>query len=480
MPAKVATQELSAKKVLLQSLMKCPHRKLEETVSTFKTALEHDPLFAGKCFYALTLDEFNQIRDLEEAGIAFLLTSPHAEHREAGRVTFQTLEPYRAYRAASFIRSSLKVNRQVEGTVVDYLRTLEDNSRRFDGAVKLAADDLHKMYEFFHVKPSKRAQTILFDHKIEAGEVDVMALIKNAKSPEDQAELIVKYKVPYRQATSSIKNMTPTIWVALISVMSPSEALNSRASIEKSGILNDPEIRKLYEGKLNSAASDKRVASTTVGSRKSTKGSDESINRIMAKVEQAKIDSGARITSDTLVAVDCSGSLHVAIDLSKKICPNIAAMCDGKMAVYCFNDVGWSLKTGKGTIEDFRKSFDLVRANGSTSLGAALAKSIEDGFTPEQVVFVTDQGENRSPRLHEVFKAKAKDTKFVFINVGNFNHDVANHLEREGADVSEFDFTANEGTPGWYVNMNNFTTLLTKGGYTDLVGRIMALELPKR
>jgi len=52
--------------------------------------------------------------------------------------------------------------------------------------------------------------------------------------------------------------------------------------------------------------------------------------------------------------------------------------------------------------------------------------------------------------------------------------------ERVGADVSEFEFTARLDTPGWFSSMDNFVTLLTKGGYIELVSRIMELELPTR
>lgn len=469
------TTEISAKRELIRSLMKCPHRKLDETIPVFSNTLNRDPLFAGKCYYALTLSEFNQIRDLAEAGIAFLLTSPHSVHREAGRVCFQALEPYRAFRVADFVRSHLKPNRQVKGAATDYLRELEGNRNRFDGAVRVARRHLHRLYEFYHIRPSDRVQTIIFEGKVPEEEIDPIKLLRECRTPEEQAKIIVEYELPYRQATSVIKGLTPAVWVALIEVMSPVEAMNLRSKVEKSGILRDPKIRRLYENKLSKVAQDKRAATSTITERKSAKGRDERLDKILSEARQAKIDKGDRIKVDTLIAVDCSGSMDVAIESAQKICPHIASLCDAQMKVYCFRETAWELECEDTTFEGFQRAFELIRADGATSLGSALQRAILEGFVPEQVIFITDQGENRRPNLAEV--QDARDIRFIFINVGNIAHYVGEQLEEAGADVAEYDLTLSVGDSGWYSALDNITPLLTKGG---LVERIMALTLPKR
>jgi len=474
------TTELSAKKELLRSLMRCPHRKLEETIPVFSGALGRDPFFAGKCLYALTLRDYNQIRDLGEAAVAFLLTSPHPEHRDAGRVCLQELEPYRVYRVGNFIRQHLRPNRQVKGAIVDYLRRLESDKKRFDGAAAVARNNLHKLYEFYHIQPAERAQAILFDRRVPEGEVDPILLLRKAATPEEQAKVIVDYRIPYRQATSAVKGMTPAMWVALIEVMTPAEALNLRGRVEKSGILKDREIRKLYEKKLALVAKSQRVATSTITERKSARGTDERLEGIVSKARQEKIETGARITVDTLVAVDCSGSMEKAIEASRRMCPHIASLCDAGLAVYCFNEAAWRLDCGGGTFEDFQKAFKLIRADGSTSLGSALRKAVSDGFVPEQAIFITDQNENHPPALVDVYKGN-EDVRFVFLNLGSpRTSKVAQQLEGAGAEVTEFEFDAEPDTSGWYSAMDNFMPLLTKGGYLQLVEKIMSLELPRR
>lgn len=475
------TQELSAKKTLVQSLFKCPHRDLNQTIPVFSNALEKDPLFAGKCFYALTLPDYNRIRDLGEAGVAFLLTSKFQQHRRAGRILFQSLEPYRAYRVARFVRNGIKnPNRQVRKAVEHYLRTLEKDTRRFDGAVRVARKPLHHMYEFYHIKPSPRAQTVLFDRETPPGEVDPVQMLRDAKSPEEQARIIMDHNIPYRQATSALKAMTPAIWVALIQTMTPVEAVNARASIERSGILQDDRIRGIYEDKLRKASESDRVSVSHLKERKSAKGTDKSVEAVTQDVRQQKVDKGAKITVDTVICVDVSGSMEDAIEISKRLCPMVASICDASLWVYCFNNVAWELKYEGNTLADFERAFEMIRADGQTSLGAALQKCVDDGHVPEQAVYVTDQMENTRPVLVDVYNSlisKGTDVRFTFITIGG-QPLVASALEAAMADVVDYNISPRMDQSAWYAELENIVPLLTKGGYADLVNSIMELELP--
>jgi hypothetical protein len=480
----VTSQELSSKKVLLRSLLRCPHRELSDTIGTFSTALESDPLFSGKCFYALTLEEFNRIRDLSEAGIAFLLTSPHAVHREAGRVCFQTLEPYRAARVGKFVRESLKTNRQVKGAIVDYLQTLEGNKNRFMGAAKVARRSLHWLYETYYVPHGELAQAVIFKGEVPPGEADPIELLNSASTPEEQARIIVEYRIPFRQATSVLKGMSPAVWVALIEVMTPNEALISRAAVERSGVLSDPEIRKLYENKLTKIDTDKGASVSTISERKSTKGKDERIDKILKLARQEKVSTGAKIDLDTMIAIDCSSSLGVSIEVSKKLCPHIAAMKgkESELKIYGFNETAWPIKYTEGSLEEFEQIFSLMRANGMTSLGAALKRCVTDGLRPEQIIYVTDQGENTKPSLASVIEKEGlDDARFIFVNVGVACDLLSDELERNGHDVIVFNLTdTNVTSKGWYSVLDNLNPFLTKGGFTQIVEQIMALELPRR
>jgi len=478
-------QERSARRLLLQSLMSCPHRKLEEATPVFQEALQRDPLFAGKACYALTLPEYNRIRDLEEIAIATLLTSSFAEHREAGRVLFQKLEPYRAGRCAFYLRNSLKkVNRQVVGAVEEYLRTLEGHPKRFDGAVLHARKTLHKLYEFFHVKPAPRAQAILFDDEPpENSELYWIKALAKTEDPTKQAKLIVEHKIPLTVATAVIKALTPAVLAALIEVMSPQEAINSRSWLEKGGWLQDERLKQLYLAKLDQAVKDERASVAAIKERKSAKGQYVEVEAKLVAVAEKKMKTGARITRDTLLAVDVSGSMASAIEVAKRLGSMVAPLCDAKLQVICFREHAFALEVKGHTLADWEEAFKMVRADGSTSLGSALEVAWKSGFVPEQAIYLTDQEENAGPRLGNVYQRmlqEGHDPAFIFVNIRSHSRYVSDALEQAGARVQVFDFQEDMNRAGWWVPLDQVTTVLAGEGPVSIVDRIMALELPKR
>lgn len=478
-------QEQSARRLLLQKLLTCPHRKLEEATPVFQEALQRDPLFTGKACYALTMPEYNRIRDLEEVAIATLLTSPFAEHREAGRVLFQKLEPYRAARCAFYIRNSLKkVNRQVKGAVEEYLRALEANPKRFDGAALRARKNLHRLYEFFHIKPGPRAQAILFENKPpEDSQLYWVKALARTQDPAEQAKIIVAHKIPLTVATAVIKALTPAVVAALIEVMSPQEAINSRSWLEKGGWLQDARLKQLYLDKLEQATEYERVSVAAIKERKSAQGQDDEIGAKLAAIAEKRIQTGARITRDTLLAVDVSESMTEAIEVAKRLGSMIAPLCDAKLQVICFREHAFALEVKGKTLADWEEAFKMVRADGSTSLGSALAAAWKSGFIPEQAIFITDQEENSRPFLCNVYNQMLKDghdPAFIFVNIRSDCREVSDALERARARVQVFDFNEDMSRPGWWVSLDQVITVLAGEGPPSIVDRIMALELPRR
>ena len=471
--------------------------------------MERDPLFAGYAFHALAIstgdaklngllppyrkalsgryppkERFNAIRDLGELGCAHLLCSPHREHREAGRCDFQLLEPYRAGRVAFYIREHLKINRQVRGAVRDYLRALEAHERRFDGAVLRARKTLHHLYEFFHVKPAPRAQAILFDDQPPEGSLPYwVKVLAKVSDPTEQAKLIAEHKIPYPVATAALKHLTPAVVVALIEAMSPVEAVNARGWLERGGWLRDERIKALYLEKISKAAQDRRASVAAMKERQSAKGRDEAVEAAIQQAREAKLREGARITRDTLLAVDVSGSMHAAIEIAQRLGALIAPLCDGELRVICFREYALPLEVKGHTLQDWEEAFRLIKAGGSTSLGCALEKALAEGFFPAQAIYVTDQQENSSPRLFQVYRRlqeEGHDLIFVFLNVRSNDERVSGQLEEAGARVAVFHFEEDLSKPGWYVSLEQLIPVLTGEGPIHLVDRILALELPAR
>lgn len=119
------------------------------------------------------------------------------------------------------------------------------------------------LYASLHIRPSDRAQAILFeDDPPEGSRPWMVKRLANAESPREQAELIVEHDVPYTTAVGAVDRVTPPVLVALIDAMSPQEVINNLDQLERRGAFDHPEVRELVEQKLDAARTDDRVSAS--------------------------------------------------------------------------------------------------------------------------------------------------------------------------------------------------------------------------
>lgn len=131
----------------------------------------------------------------------------------------------------------------------------------------------------------------------------------------------MKYRVPYLVAVGAVPKVTPTIAIALLSVMTPQEVLNNLASMQRRGLLNDPEVRKLVEEKLEAAKADARVS--TLKADLAMTHVDEDLAEKVREVRDIRVEQKAEISLPTALFVDKSGSMESAIEVGKRISARI-------------------------------------------------------------------------------------------------------------------------------------------------------------
>jgi len=87
---------------MFRTLLRTPHRKVDEILAIHQEQFERDPNFYGKLAVYAVLEGNCAVRDVNEVFIAMLLASEYREHQEAGYVMFQELPPYQAARVARY------------------------------------------------------------------------------------------------------------------------------------------------------------------------------------------------------------------------------------------------------------------------------------------------------------------------------------------------------------------------------------------
>ncbi len=492
------TEQDRTRMALWNSIVSVPHRDYSKLTPIFHAAMESDPDFASRAMVELRFR--SKIRDVVDAGVITLLQSDpqFPEFREAGRCLLlgsdiydiageysglQGLPPYRILRIDHHIRSSdKKSSRLMKSIATDFLSSLQYNHRRFDGVIMRpnGRRGIKAMYRKHHVKPNEYAQAILWDKNPPEGSMPWMVRqIAATDDVTEKARLVMKYRPPYEIASSLIPK-TIEAGIALVDIMTPTQALNSRSWVEKLGILEIPEVKAVYLAKVGQATAS--VASAEF--RKSAQGADTEVQAAISSAKEKAVQLSDRIDRDTLLLVDKSGSMESAIEFAQHTASRIAPLCDGEFMVVAFDTNGRFITADDNSLAGWQSAFRMIRANGGTSVGAGLSVALSAGFMPEQVVVITDEAENNRPYYANVLQQYTELTGLVvhtyIVNLGSSGYygrtdGLSNSLTAAHLPFERFEIDAAD-----YYVLDQISQMLTGDKGTTLVDLILQRQLPHR
>lgn len=471
-------QERDLRLEILNTLLTTPHRQLETVAETHKLISEVDPIFYGHL--AVWYDRNGDVRDHKEVFIANLLASNLSEHRSAGFVMLQNLPPYQVARVVDFMKQKLgKLPRSTRTAVQQYLRIREANPAQFDRATLRARKAMKHLYASLHIKPGTRANAILFrDQPPTDSLAFVLKRLAKAETPLEQAQIIVEHKLPYTTAIGAIKQLTPTVLVALIDAMTPQEVINNLKSLKARGAMDNPDVKALIDAKLEAAASNDRVAAMKATSAIDAKDLDaETVARLEAVTNQ-QIKRRGQISRSTGLLVDKSGSMTQAIEVGKRLAALVSGVTNADLYVYAFDTMPYEIKADGRELTDWEKAFQHIRADGGTSIGCAVAAMQKRHQVVDQFIIVTDEGDNTHPYFADAYTAYCNAMKVtpdvVIVRVGGYCDYVERQLREKKVAVDTLVFS------GDYYSLPNLIPMLARPSRLELLLEIMATELPRR
>jgi len=473
--------ELDIRMSVLNSFLGTPHGKLADLAPLHTNAIQRDPLFYGHL--AAWYNGRGEVRDHKVLFVAHLLTSDFAEHREAGWVLLQKLPPHMVAAVLDHAKIVIgKVPRIFKSAVTHYLRDLERNPGRFDRAALRSKQDLKHLYASLRIAPGERAQHVLFaDQPPPGSALANLKLLAQATEPSEQARLIVEHRIPYTTAVGAVKTITPSVLVALIDTMTPQETINHLASLKKRGAFDSPDVKALIEAKLRKAEGDKRVSTLKATRAVKHVELDETTAAVLTEVTDKRVAQIARIKPPTALFVDKSSSMTQAIDIAKELAALISAVCDD-FRVLTFDSAAFEVKAPSGPEgtprSAWEKAFALVKADGWTSIGAPLAKLTRERHYVEQVVIITDMGDNSAPLFHDAYdeyvRVMGLGPQVTIVAIGQTDQRFLTRLRERNVPLTVWEFN------GDYYSLPNLLPLLALPSRAELVDEVMSVPLPTR
>jgi hypothetical protein len=472
------TAERDLRLEMLNSLLTTPHRKLEQVAEIHKLIVELDPIFYGHL--AVWYQHHGDVRDHKEVFVGHLLTSDVSEHRSAGFVMLQDLPPYQVARVVDFMKQQRgKVPRSARTAVRRYLAMREQNPAMFDRAAVRGRKSLKHLYATLHIKPGERADAILFKNEPPADSLAaVLKRISKTLDSGEQARLIVEFKIPYTTAIGAVTQITPTVLVALINAMTPSEVINNLQSLKARGAMDHNEVKALIEQKLQQAQKDQRISAYKARVAADAVNLDKATTAQLEKITDEQVKRRGTISRPTALLVDKSGSMTAAIEIGKRLAALISGITEAELFVYAFDTIPYPVKAEGGDLSHWEKAFQLINAGGGTSVGCALEVMRQQKQQVDQIILVTDEGENTAPYFAETYTRYSRELglmpNVVIVRVGGACDFVERSLKQKRVPVETFPFR------GDYYSLPNLVPLLTRPSRLELLMEILATSLPVR
>jgi hypothetical protein len=519
----MAAREQDPRLEILNTLLTTPHRKLEQIWPVHRQLVEQDPRFYVRL--AAWYHDQGDVRDHKEMFIVTLVLSTFEGHRDVGLALLRGLPPYEVVRVLDFIhgrKATRKVRaagpgRKIAGkgasdgaggagsngtapaaaTVVEefglfrnppralrteiarYLGEREADPEWFDSTALVARKALKRMYALLHIPPGERAQKILFDEDPPAdSRLFALKKLMSAESPAAAARAIVEHAIPYRVAATVIKQMTPTVLLALIERMSPQELINNLAALKRRGAFDNPDLKALIEAKLVEARTAGRVSAFKAEEAIHAADPSDEVRRSLEEVADAQVKAKGRIDRPTALLIDKSGSMSVAIELGKRIGALVSSVSAAALYVYAFDTVAYPIESAGNDLAAWEKALKGITAGGNTSCGVALETMRRKKQYVEQIIVVTDEEENTPPLFIPTLKKYREEVKadpnVCFVRTPGGRTLLEDQCRAEGIMADAFQFT------GDYYALPNLVPLLSRPSKLDLLMEILEYPLPAR
>ena len=463
---------------MLDSILTSPHRDLGLVAGIHRDMMELDPLFYGRL--AVWYRRNGDVRDHKEVFTANLLASAMPEHRDAGFVLLQEFPPYQVARIVRFMKEHIgKVPRSARTAVERYLRAREADPDFFDGAALRGRKGMKSLYAGLHIRPSERADRILFRNDPPEGSLPwKLKVLAKTDDPAEQARIIAGYRIPWSIAVGAVGGLTPAVLVALIDGMSPAEVVNNIGSLKRRGAFDHSEVKALVDGKLKEAEKDSRISAFKAQVAANAVDLDGETRARLEKITDEQVRSRGEITRPTALLVDKSASMEQAIDIGKRIAAMVSGIARNELHVFAFDTMPYPVKAEGNEPSDWERAFRGIGAGGATSVGCGVEAMRLKGIRVEQIIIVTDEGENTHPTIADAWKTYREKMNIpldvLIVRVGGAADLVQRSLRNAGARVETLTFA------GDYYALPNLIPLLTRPSRLELLMEIMETGLPVR
>lgn len=402
--------------------------------------------------------------------LSYLLTSESPELRKAGAELIAISYPSEISKAMDLCRQvSGKLPRTAKTAIRNYLRNLERDHLRFDKQLLDSKKHLKHLYASLRIKPSPRAQKILFENDPPRDSLAYgLKQLRTEYDGEALMAIVEKYKIPYLIAIQTIRYFSLDLAIRFVEKMTYHEILDTYHIFQKKGVLRNEELQ-------------------TVIAAKAERSCEEKIHHFLPQERQlcnpqfepGLLDETAKrlreqmvtIRKPTAVFADISGSMAFYGNITKSLTYLLYRIGETEhFFLYLYSDSAFKVENEEALQN---ASF---RGKGSSSPGCALRRLMEDHISVEQIILITDGNENALPLFAESYAEYTRKMHtrpyIILIKLGNFIPRLERSAAKSGLHCLVTEFT------GYETTIQSLFPILSGPPFNQTADSILESEFP--
>jgi len=172
------------------------------------------------------------------------------------------------------------------------------------------------------------------------------------------------------------------------------------------------------------------------------------------------------------------GQLPAGSGVGKRIGAMVSTICERELYVYAFDTVAYPVTPAGPELAAWERALAGIKAGGGTSVGAAVEFLRRKRQYVEQLVVITDEGENTPPLFVDTLQKYRQELKaepaVCFVRTPGATGQLEQQCQRAGIVADAFQFS------GDYYALPNLVPLLTRPSKLELLMEILEYSLPAR
>ena len=435
------------------------HKKMEERSPQFYNRLAE--VFLSKIIMKETGDISDFFRPFllveervsihRQIFLAHLLTAKKDDLRETGIKLIKYCSLMDLSAVINYCkRIHNKFPRSARTAIKKYLKNLEIDEEKFDLNLMYNKNKLRSIYSSLHIKPSERADNILFKNITpENSLAQGIKILRVSFDSDILYSTIKKYKIPIYSAIKNINFFSYQIAEKIISNITPEELSICYPLLKQKGITKNEDLRLAINEKIKHI----QMKQTTKPIRrilgKPNKNKEKLYNKLHDLLESIR-GKNLKITKPTALFIDKSGSMYDYLEIAKAFVYLLGNLANkDNFFIYLFNKKAKELKPHEN--KNWLSEFDSLETDeGGSCIGDALQQMEQKGQIVENVCIISDGNENLSPSYVTAYKKYMKSMKIapftILIKTGYFSYNFEQNIKYGGMPCMITEFTDYEET----------------------------------